>query len=126
LVIQQRVRRRQQNVGQGSRREPANAETPSVWFTLKKLPPGPAKMGPVSRSVQSAEVLGYIVTFDHCDDRPAVGEQMLVGANFRIENDTSGVRITSPVARILTDEPNCVVFETESGSTYEWTCGELH
>lgn len=65
-----------------------------MWYTLEKLPDGPAKMGPVSRSVRSADVLGYIVTFDRSSDRPTVGEQMLVGANFRIEADTPGVRIT--------------------------------
>jgi hypothetical protein len=93
-----------------------------MLYTLTKLPDGPQKVGELSYALTyvSGEVFN-----GRAEARPAVGEQMLVGARVRISADTPGVRITSPIVRIVSDEPGRVIFETESGSIYEWTCCEL-
>src|SRR5512139_3145770 len=95
---------------------------PRVIYTLTKIPGGPKKEGPLSWSLKREDAMAWLFGFDRTESRPTVGEQLLVGAPFRILPNTPGVRITSPVTRIVSDEPGRVVFETAGGSLYEWTC----
>ena len=93
-------------------------------FTLTRVPDGPQKIGAISQSlVPRDDGLGWV---GRENAWPTVGEQMLVGARFRIDRGVPGARITSPVKRIVTDDGNQVMFETESGSQYVWTCGQQH
>lgn len=93
-----------------------------MWrYRLTKLPSGPTKEGSLSQSLKESEVVGWIFGIARDDGRPTVGEQLLVGYPFRVEADTPSARITSPVVRIISGEPNRIVFETASGSVYEWS-----
>lgn len=93
-------------------------------YTLTKVPNGPRKEGSLSQAlVPRDDGLGWV---SRENARPTVGEQMLVGAPFRIDPNVPGARITSPVKRIVSNEDARVVFETESGSQYVWTCSEHH
>jgi hypothetical protein len=88
-------------------------------YCLTKLPDGPRREGTVSSSLQPLEASGRLYRSGR--ERPTLGEQLLVGALFRTDPDVPAARITSPVTRIVYDERDCVIFETASGSLYEWT-----
>jgi hypothetical protein len=83
-------------------------------YALMKLPYGPTKRGRLSFAITEEG--------SESDARPRVGVRMLVGAVVYAPRPDPSVRITTPVARILIDEPTCVIFETESGSQYRWSC----
>jgi len=99
-----------------------NRPAPRFIYTLRKFPDGPRKEGPLSWSLQGEDAIAWLFGCDRADSRPTVGEQLLVGASFRMHPNTPGARITSPITRIVSDEPGRVVFETASGSLYEWIC----
>ena len=45
---------------------------------------------------------------------------MLVGAMVLVPGPNASARITSPIVRIVSDNPDEVTFETASGSVYRW------
>lgn len=56
------------------------------------------------------------------DARPRVGVCVRVGALYARTYSAQDWWMTTPVVGILEDEPARVVFETRSGSIYEWSC----
>lgn len=54
--------------------------------------------------------------------RPRVGVAMRVGSLFARSMQWQDWWQTTVIKKILSDEPNKVVFETSHGSKYTWTC----
>ena len=82
-------------------------------YSLTKFPFGPCKRGAISIAVTASG--------DHEQDaRPRIGVQMLVGAIVLVPGPEASARITSPIVRIVSDDPYEVTFETASGSVYRW------
>ena len=53
--------------------------------------------------------------------RPRIGVRMQVGSNYARSFQSQDWWMTTNVTKILHDEENKVIFETENGSEYTWT-----
>lgn len=86
-------------------------------YTLRRLSDGAGDQGGESLALwKEAEQ----VRTEH-DARPRVGVKLRVGSLYARSCSAQDWWLTNFITRIVEDTPHRVVFETESGSIYEWT-----
>lgn len=86
-------------------------------YTLRRLTDGAGDSGGESLALWLNE--GEVQRQPNA--RPRVGVKIRVGSCFARTYANQDWWLTSFITRIVEDSPNRIVFETESGSTYEWT-----
>lgn len=89
---------------------------PPVYVLIRESD-GTRKEGRLSLALKATATGWHIV---ERQARPRIGVQMMVGDMVIGPGPEPSVRITSPVATIVSDRDSEVIFETESGSIYQW------
>jgi hypothetical protein len=88
-------------------------------YSLQRLSDG---VGEVGRMSEARWLDGSGAMQVEQDARPRVGVSMRVGSLQARSYSAQDWWMTTPIVRILEDEPSRIVFETRSGSIYEWQC----
>jgi hypothetical protein len=89
-----------------------------MGYSLKRLSDGAGDIGGMSEARWIDETGTMRV---EPDARPRVGVCMRVGSLHARTYSGQDWWMTTPITQIVEEAPDRVVFETRSGSTYEWT-----
>lgn len=89
-----------------------------TYYSLRRLADGTGHIGELSASV-SLDSHGRLIA--GIDSRPQVGASHWVGSHLDNPLPRRAGWLTTPIVRIVLDQPNRVVFLTASGSQYEWS-----
>ncbi len=92
-----------------------------MHYTLTRSRDGAGDSGSLSESFQYEKGMQGRVNLKS-DSRPIVGAALRVGSYQARTMQWQDYWTTTYVSEIIEDTPNRVVFRTENGSTYEWTC----